>query len=132
MAIVGAKAHVLLSYGMYKLMEDCMHKVRRQNEESARRPAAEVMSGEGDLPIVEPGVLTEPPVKAQSGVPIEPVLISGESTQQQPEVQKMAVDVSPPPSPPPPKQKKKGDTIPYWPNLPPYYIASHPSDSESD
>jgi hypothetical protein len=124
--IVGAKAMILMSAGLYELMAQNM---RKREESSSRPAAAEVMSGAGgDLPPVAPGTLTDAPDKAQSGVPIESVLLSGENTQEQQPPLQEPLSVSPPP---PQKQKRqKSDAIPRWRNRPWYFIASDCSESD--
>lgn len=129
----GVKPMVLVSAAMYKLLIDNMHKLHALNENSGKT-SAETMAGAGndlpDLPQTPPGVLKLDTAAPPSSTPIVSMLpggSNGESASTSSNIsEKKEESVSPPP------QKRSKTHITRWPGKPWHYIASHPTDSESE
>lgn len=119
MSIEHVKPMVMLSPATLKLMVESMHKVR-----SAEKKTADEMAGAGsDLPKSPPEAMTFDTSAPSSSVPLGQTLVAGEAAEQAPlvkNVTKVEADST------------KNDGIPVWPRKPWYYIANHPTDSESD
>jgi hypothetical protein len=129
MALVGVKPLVLVSAAMFKLMCDNQKKMESRNEEFVAKKSAEEMSGMGnsDLPPSPQRILnynTEAPPSSAPVASMLPIISSSaaESTSSTPA--RTTTDDAP--------QLDRKKMIPMHPGHPWYYIASHPSDSESD
>jgi hypothetical protein len=142
MAINNARAMVLVSAPMFKLMSENQRKHEARNEESQSQelaPAtksAETMGGEGDdLPPPPTSYIHLDTAAPPSSVPIASMLPGGESgasTSGAAASHLTKASAGPPPPATAGQHWDKKKMVPLWPNKPWYYIASHPSDSESD
>jgi hypothetical protein len=128
--IPGIETNVMMSAAMFRLMCDNQRKMEAKNEQSKQllsRKSAEEMSGHGDLPPNPEGYISVNQNPPASSVPIEAML-------------PVVKQASPETSAPADRKRTHADEpawdrkkmVPMWPGKPWYYIASHPSDSESE
>lgn len=132
----GAKPLVLVTAAMFKLLAENMSKLQLAREHSGKIKAEEMAGAGNDLPAPPAQYVNyaaSVPI-GSSNVPLNAMLTSGEDEQQREQAaeQKPLASVNPVKREPDLASEVRRNSIPVWPGHPWYYVASHPSDSESD